>query len=478
MLQVTAAVIDQVQSLRGTQIVSVLNTTLSTLRGAPHLCRLLTNFFQKAIVPVLSMIEKWIFMGEIDDPHKEFFLRMNRKETAEDFISDNFWDDRFSIIDSFVPKFIPPTVIDRIFSAGKAQSILVGFTKRGGVITKRLKLEDLLLETSITEVCQQTSHALISVFKKDHDLVVCFETLRRIFMCERGDCINTFIRSADFILRRTRQQIVPQDFEPHICAIFDAKYVKFIGVTIEDEQLAFALQSIHAVGMAVPNQRALRKSRVTSSKTLWEYFSFVPIVKEPLNLILTQAAQKKYQFLFRHFLLWRRLEQKFCHNWKMRETIRQINVQRHSMHVFITSYLNYMSATVVTAAWSVFEQRLANVADIEHLSLAHENLLQSLMKGCFLLNEKVYRRMSYLAMMCWHFAKDLKKWAVSVARPGARHEGRRELAEPVLRNYPKFMNGVSELIKELRVQAERDVDQSYAAFILCLTVNHFFEKES
>jgi hypothetical protein len=75
------------------------------------------------------MIERWIFYGEIDDAQYEFFVQMNRKETAEGLFSDNFSDDRFSIIEAFVPKFIPPAVIDRIFSAGKAQSILIGFTR-------------------------------------------------------------------------------------------------------------------------------------------------------------------------------------------------------------------------------------------------------------------------------------------------------------------------------------------------------------
>jgi hypothetical protein len=477
MLQVTASIVRQATALRGTQVVSALNASLSSLRGCAHLRQLLTTYFKKSIVPVLRMIEKWIFLGEIDDPHKEFFIQSNQKATADDLITDNFWDDRFSIVEALVPKFMPATVIDLIFAAGKSQSILAAFAKSKGVITTHLGIDDLTLEPTITRVCQAASRGLISVFEKDHDLIACFEAIRKIFLCQRGDWINSFMRSADFILRRTRQQIVPQDFEPHIAAIIDRQYVRFVTVAIEDDQLAFALQTIHAVGTAAPNARSLRKSRVTSSKTLWEYFSFVPIVKEPLNLVLTQASQKKYQFLFRHFLLWRRLEQKFCHNWKHKQTLRQINVQRHSMHVFITAYLSYISTNVVNPSWSLFENRLANVRDIEHHCLAREQLLQALMKGCFLLNEKVYRRMSYLAMMCWHFAKDLKKWVSSVANPITGKQGRRELAEPVLRNFPKFINGVNELIKELRVRAERDVDESYSSFILCLTVNETFERE-
>lgn len=477
MLQTAATIVNEAEQLKGTQITSALSSSLSSLRGSQHLRELLTFLFRSSIAPVLSFIERWIFLGEVDDPHNEFFIRKNKKTTREDMINDNFWDDRFSIIEDFVPKYIPSAVVDRIFSAGKAQSVLRGFEKEKGRITRHLTYDDLMVEKTITQVCQDASNALIAVFKKDHDLIACFEALRKVFLCQRGDWLCLFMRSADFILRRPRDQIMPQDFEPHIAAIIADEYVKFIGVTIEEEQLAFALQSIYAAGSVVSNTRALRKSRVTSSKTLWEYFTFVPIVREPLNLILTQAAQKKYQFLFRHLLLWRRLEQKFCHDWKLRNTLREISVQRHSMHVFITAYLNYMSVNVIHPAWALFEQRLNEIHDLEHLCMAHEQLLQAIIKGCFLLKDKIYRKISYIAMLCWHFAKELKKWNLSVSNPVTQSQGKRELAEPVMRNYPKFLNGVAQLIRELRVQSEKDADPCYSDFILSLTINSAFERE-
>jgi hypothetical protein len=99
------------------------------------------------------------------------------------------------------------------------------------------------------------------------------------------------------------------------------------------------------------------------------------------------------------------------------------------------------------------------------------------MKGYFLLNEKLYRRMSCLAVMCWHFMKGLKKWVLSVANPMTGKRGRRELDEPVLRNFPKFINRISEVITELRVQADVDIDQSYSSFHTCRTVGTTFERE-
>jgi gamma-tubulin complex component 3 len=264
MLQVTASIVSQVSKLKGCQIVSALNSSRSSLRGSTHIRKLLTHYFEKAIVPMLTMIDKWIFLGEIDDPHHEFFIRVNRKVTPEEMISDSFWDDRFSIAEDFVPKFIPPTVVDRIFSAGKSQSVLSSFSKEPRAIPTPFTIKNLMLEATITEVCRNASNSLISLFKFDHDLMTCFEALRKVFLCERGDWLCAFMRSADYILRRSRQQIVAQDFDPHICAIINEQYVKFIGIAIDEEQLAFALQSIHAVGAAGPNPRALRKSRITT----------------------------------------------------------------------------------------------------------------------------------------------------------------------------------------------------------------------
>jgi hypothetical protein len=101
---------------------------------------------------------------------------------------------------------------------------------------------------------------------------------------------------------------------------------------------------------------------------------------------------------------------------------------------------------VVNSLRSLFENQLPNVRDIEHLCLAREQLLPALIKECFLLNEKLYRRMSYVAMICWHFTKDLKKWVLSVANPITDKRGRRELAKPVLGNFPEFINRASELM--------------------------------
>jgi hypothetical protein len=46
---------------------------------------------------------------------------------------------------------------------------------------------NLMLEPTITRVCQAASRSLISVFEKDHDLTTCFEAIQKISRYQRGD---------------------------------------------------------------------------------------------------------------------------------------------------------------------------------------------------------------------------------------------------------------------------------------------------
>ncbi|KAH0791303.1 Spc97 / Spc98 family protein [Histomonas meleagridis] len=475
-LKIAATLVKKIQNLHGTQITIVIYKMLLSLRGNPHLNKFLSFLFNESIQPLLEFIDKWVFLGEVDDPHNEFFIRVNRKVTRKDTIPDSFWDDRYSIIHDMVPNFIPRSVIDRIFSSGKSQSILSKFGNIKLSITRHLTFKDLQFESLLTKIWKISATTLINLFVHEHRLLSCLGALKDVFLCQRGDWLSLFLRAADSTLRKPREQITPQDFEPYILAIFNKDYYKFITASIEQDQLPFSLQVIHSFGKSIVSKNA-RKAKVTSSKSLWEYFTFKPKIPEPLNLLFTEAAQQKYTFLFRHMLLWRRLEQKFCHDWKLKKTIKEISVARHSMHVFITAYLNFMTTIIVHPYWSTFEKQIQEVDDIEHLCSAHEQLLQQLIKGCFILNEKIYKRLTYISTLCWHFAKELKKWNRSIANEMTEIETMKKLAEPVLKFYERFKKAVKDLIQELTVQAERDVDQCYLNFVLlCITVNPEFQK--
>lgn len=478
-LRILATVISEIKksNLYGVPVTSLLYTTLSKFRGYPHARDIFNFIFTESIQPVLRFIEKWVFAGEIDDPSNEFFIRSNIKEKKIDTIPDNFWDDRYSIVHERKPSYLSTSVIDYIFSAGKARSVLCGCGKYKPEMERKLTLKDIQIEAPMIEISRVSSSLLINFFLHEQELENCFRTIKTVFLCQRGDWLSSFLRLADSTLRRPREQILSQDFDPHIAAIVDKNLRRFIKGHIEEEQLPQVLLKIHTMAITEnpKSSKAAMKSRITTSQSLWEYFSFKLQVPSPLNLVITKAAQDKYSILYRHFLIWQRLERKFCHEWKLPNSLRQISAARHAMHVFITAYRNYMSTIVVHPAWENFENMVKEVKDLDQLVYAHENMLQQIMKGCFILNSKISKRTNYIINLCWHFAKELKKWNKSVSNKVTKEEEMRKLADCLLQYYRRFRKDVAELIDELRNQAEKEVDPCYTDFILAITITRAFQ---
>lgn len=479
-LHIIAAVVSEIQSkkLIGVPVTSLLYNTLSKYRGYPYARDILNKIFTESIQPVLRFIEKWVYLGEIDDPSNEFFIRSNSKSKKIDQIPDNFWDDRFSIVYERAPLYLSGTVVNYIFQAGKAQSVLVDCGKhQKSEPTKILSLKDIQIEAPMTKICRITSTALINYFLHEQELNNCFRAIKTVFLCQRGDWLSMFLRLADSTLRRPREHILSQDFDSHIASIVDKDLIRFIHGHIEDEQLPQVLLRIHAMVVTDTSRsaRAAMKYRITTSRSLWEYFSFKLQVPTPLNLIITKAAQDKYSILYRHFLIWKRLERKFCHEWKLPNSLREISAARHAMHVFITSYRNYMSTIVVHPSWENFEKRVKEVNDLDQLVYEHENMLQQIMKGCFILNSKISKRTNYIINLCWHFAKELKKWNKSVSNKITDEVEMKRLGDCLLQYYKRFRKDVSELISELKAQAEKEVDPCYTDFILSITITDTFE---
>ena len=472
-LNIIAGIVNEVieKSLIGVPVTSLIYIVLSKNRGNPYARDILSFLFQESLQPVLRFIEKWIFSGEIDDPYEEFFIQVNSKAKGINAIPDNFWDDKFSMVMDRMPCYLSSTVINKIFSAGKAKSVLYDCGKEKELAIKKLTLNDIQIEAPITQICKDASTSLIQFFLHEQELDKCLRAIKTIFLCQRGDWLASFIRVANSTLRHSRDQVISQDFEPHMTAIFDKDILKFVRASIEDEQLTLTLQKLHSMGTV---SKAAQKNRITTSRSLWEYFSFKLVVPAPLNFVITRAAQDKYSILYRHFLIWKRLERKFCREWKLPHYLRHIGAARHAIHVFITAYRNYMSTTVVHPAWENFEKRVQEVEDLDQLIFAHETMLQQILKGCFILNSKISKRTNFIISLCWHFAKELKKWNKSVSNKVTDETEKKNLARPMMQFYQRFRKDVSELISELKIQAEKEVDPCYTDFILSITVTNSF----
>jgi len=464
---------DKVDESHGATICDIIYQLHSANRGIDHVKKTLSTIFENCIGPVLRYIEKWVYLGEIDDPHGEFFIIDNKGTIVENNIDWSYWEDRFSSIKEKVPGFIPKGIAELIVSIGKVSSVMKECNK--SIVSKvvPMNLESVQRTNELISVYEKSSKVLINVLNDEHKLYECFDTIWDVLLCHKSDWLTDFMRFSSSRMKKSREEVSAQDFEELLPLILKPMYLKFLNVKIKKSQLSYSIERIHAVTAEVA-QPKLKKTKVTGSRSLWENFALQPKIEWPLNIIINPESQRKYTLLFRHVLLWKRLDKKYCSLWRYKNALRQISASRYAIHVFITEFLNFMSATVIHPSWTSFLESLEKAESIESIISSHNLVLQHLMKGFFLLNIKIFKWMSHIATIAWHFAKEMKKWSRSTSNNVTTNNEKMQLAIPLLNYFSKFQHSVGELLKDLSSTAENEGSSFFVDFALSITVNNFF----
>lgn len=81
---------------------------------------------EKSAQPYFSMLQKWIFNGDLKDPFSEFIVRENKvlqKENIGRDFNDKYWDEKFTYREEMVPTFLAKYK-EKILHAGKYLNVI------------------------------------------------------------------------------------------------------------------------------------------------------------------------------------------------------------------------------------------------------------------------------------------------------------------------------------------------------------------
>ena len=82
-----------------------------------------------ACVPLFEMIRRWVFEGQIEDPHGEFFVVKQRQQQlgSDPAAEGDMWRSGYAIDGSRLPQFLSQKLASRILRAGKSVNFLQEF---------------------------------------------------------------------------------------------------------------------------------------------------------------------------------------------------------------------------------------------------------------------------------------------------------------------------------------------------------------
>ncbi|CAL0302822.1 unnamed protein product [Lupinus luteus] len=417
----------------GSAVLNLLQNQAKAMAGDNAVRLLLEKMTQCASNAYLSILERWVYEGVIDDPYGEFFITENKslqKETLTQDYDAKYWRQRYSLKDG-IPSFLA-NIAGTILTTGKYLNVM----RECGHNVQVPPSENSKLMSygsnhhyleCIKAAYKFASGELLNLIKEKYDLLGKLQSIKHYLLLDQGDFLVHFMDIArdelarkpdevsveklqsllDLALRTTAASADPF-FEGVTCVVERSSLLKTLG-TIKDLEV-----SQSSSGSSDPEEPV--------SITALETFSLSYKVLWPLSIVLSRKALTKYQLIFRFLFHCKHVDRQLCGAWQMHQGVRALNTRGtalsrssllcRSMLKFINSLLHYLTFEVIEPNWHVMYNRLHSANSIDEVIQYHDLFLDKCLRECLLLLPELLKKVERLKSMCLQYAATTQ-WLIS-----------------------------------------------------------------
>lgn len=348
------------------------------------------KILSKVIKPIRSMLNHWIFYGELKDEFKEFFICL--RDNAHHQPSPNeIWHDKYMINQQMLPGFISKDQANKILMTGKAISMLreVCLNKLTIVLPvfdqlkksfENSEVESLFnsidFANSLKIVHREISQCALNILNAKYILHAHFFAFKSYLLFERGDFLNYLLELYTPIIYKPGNKI----------KVFQ------LSQTLENAVRKTTAQYDYGEVLSRLDIHLEPCDRSNS-----DIFSIKYRVDGPINTIFNDRSQKLYSNIFMLF-------------WKVKRVEYMINTNRTSLNY---TFLHFKSASehfssifklfhfylyqstcffktiqkhfnsLLESNWSIVKNELENPRNLNKLIRVHQVFLHSLSKKLF-----------------------------------------------------------------------------------------------
>ncbi|PSN40194.1 Gamma-tubulin complex component 2 [Blattella germanica] len=408
---------------KGGKVLSLLHERTSSYIGDPtgqELCLYLT---QKACVPYMEILEKWIFKGVICDPYQEFLVEDNeviqKEELPLDYSAD-YWEKRYTIRRERIPVFLE-RVADVILRTGKYLNVI----RQCGKNVKSPQAEEIVYtikERQYVEAIEKAYHfaskTLLELLMQENDLMGRLRSVKHYFLLNQGDFIVQFMDSCESELSKNIDDIVPTRLESLLelalrtSAANGDPYKDDMRTELLPYDLMFQIFKILSIGTHEEKEYRSPSDRLPLLGL--ESFCFGYEVKWPVSLVLNRKAIACYQMIFRHLFYCKHVERLLCRVWICNKVAKSFALRaaktyasafalRQRMLNCVQNLEYYMMVEVIEPNWVTFLANISKVNNVDDVLICHSDFLDSCLKDCMLTNPILLRTVNKLMAGCVDF---------------------------------------------------------------------------
>ncbi|KAI0511838.1 hypothetical protein KFK09_012470 [Dendrobium nobile] len=445
-LHALSIVIEKASSgnLFGSATLNLLQSQAKAMAGDTTVRALLEKMTRSASSPYLSILERWVYEGIIDDPHGEFFIAENKSLQKESLTIDydaKYWQQRYSLKDD-IPSFLR-SAAGMILTTGKYLNVMRECGHNVQVPpSENSKLTSFGSDHHYLE-CVKIAYdfascELLNIVKEKYGLIGKLRSMKRYFLLDQGDFLVHFMDIAMEELVKRPEDISVEKLQSLLdlalrstAAAADPCHEE-LTCCVERVSLLRKLSTLKDLGSsfhAPPSKTALDIGDLPELVNIngIETFSLSYKVQWPLSLVISRKALTKYQLIFQLLFRCKHVERQLCVAWQVHQGFRSCNILGttilrssnlcRSMLKFINSLLHYLTFEVLEPNWHLMHDRLQTVKSIDEVIQLHDCFLQKCLKECLLLLPQLVKKVEKLKSICLQYAASIQLLVPSIYIP-------------------------------------------------------------
>lgn len=386
-LKTLAALVDHCQGRKGGELASAVHAYTKT--GDPCMRSLVRHILGLVAQPVLSFLSRWIYDGELEDAHHEFFVASDPTVKA-----DRLWHDKYSLRSSMIPSFITTDQSRKVLLIGKSINFLHQVCHdqtppaRAGAGSAAESPQDaaaLVAELEgafpgrIDAAYLETSRRLLDVLHRRYLLLEHMQAVRRYLLLGQGD----FIRHLMDLLKPELVRPATTLYQHNLTGILETA-VRATNAQFDSPEVLRRLD--------------VRLLEVSPGDTGWDVFSLDYHVDGPIATVFTRECMSHYLRVFN--FLWRAKRMEYiltdirkghmC-NAKLLRGMPEFSGVLHHCHIlasemvhFIHQMQYYVTFEVLECSWDELWNKVQQAQDLDHVIAAHEVFLDTITSRCLL----------------------------------------------------------------------------------------------
>lgn len=437
-------ILDQIskEPCYGGNTLSVLHDRIVNFSTDARTYEFCLKLMESASEPYFEILEKWLYLGIIEDPYGEFFVEDSQMKSENIFNNnrysnntsrngdiDAFWRKRFICDDPAkqtthkVPNFLL-SKLEKIYETGKYLSVIRQYSRR---TFRPLPHEPLVYCTESTKYQDQVESAhkyankgLLELLCDENKLIDRLYSLKRYFLFSSGDLFVQFMDMADDELSKNKDEIDLArlgsllELAVRTSSCYNDPYKDDVKVRMSDSSLYNVMENINSVpsNSSVNHETRNRYSQSTDTLFGWESLTLSYDVPWPLSMVICKDySLTLYQMMFRHLFCCKFIERKLEATWKVHKTLKisdhgvRYALLRNKMLYFVHNLLFYMTQIIEPGFQTLISKiREGSIDCVNDVIKLHRAFLSQLVHESMLTDNELLGHVTKLLLLCMDFS--------------------------------------------------------------------------